>query len=425
LLLNLSWAVEAPVRADMSRFEFPREAADVSRSGRTTGDRAPFLAFVQDEASEAALRGGLAEWGGAIALRRGGIAAAIKALQREATPYVLLVDIAGVDDPLGQLEALAGICTPDVRVLVVGDNAEISFYRQITRELGVAEYLHKPLTRDNTARFFGPFLAGGTTETDTTRRGGQVISVCGARGGVGSTTVAVHLAMHLAEVSRSHVMLLDLHLRRGTTGLMFGLRPPPGLRVALEDPDRVDGLFLERCAVSIGERLKLLAAEEPMDALPKPSIEGVTGLLGLLRLRFNYVVVDLQMPPGPAERAVLAASRLMLTVMGPDVASIRDTISARKLVSGGSARMMTVLNRDGLPGGLKRKHVIEGLGAAPDVTIADLPKLMPRAANLGRPAMAHSAALLRSLAPVTEEIAAVHAAAARPNLLTRLIGARA
>lgn len=413
------------MRPDFPRHEFPREAADLSRGSRVGGDRAAFLAFVQDEASEAAIRGGLADWGGGVALRRGGIATAIKALEREATPHVLLVDIAGIDDPVEQLEALAGICTPDVRVLVVGDNTEISFYRQLTRELGVAEYAHKPLTRDGTARLFGPFLAGGATESDATRRGGQVVSVCGARGGVGSTTVAVHLAMHLAEVSRGHVVLLDMHLRRGTTGLMFGVRPPPGLRVALENPERVDGLFLERCAVPIGDRLKLIAAEEPMDAIPTPSIEGVAGLIGLLRQRFNYVVVDLRMPPGPTERAVLAASRLLLTVMAPDVASIRATIAARKLVSGGAARMMTVLNRDGLTGGLKRKHVIEGLGTAPDVTIADLPKLLPRAANLGRPALAHSAALRRALAPVTEEIAAVHTAAPRAGLLARLLGGSA
>lgn len=418
------------MRADGRRFEFPREAADLPRGGRAGGDRmggdrAPFLAFVQDDASEAALRGGLAAWGGGVALRRGGIATAIKALEREATPHVLLVDVSGVEDPIGQLEKLAGICTPDVRVLVLSDNTEIGFYRQLTREMGVAEYAHKPLTRDNAAHLFGPFLAGGAGGSDPTRRGGQVVAVCGARGGVGSTTVAVHLAMHLAEASRGHVMLLDMHLRRGTTGLMFGVRPPPGLRVALEDPDRVDGLFLERCAVSIGERLKLLAAEEPLDAMPAPTVEGVAGLLGLLRQRFNHVVVDLRMPPGPTERAVLASSRLMLTVMGPDVASIRDTIAARKLVSGSNARMMTVLNRDGLPGGLKRKHVIEGLGAAPDVTIADLPKRLPRAANLGRPALAHSAALRRALAPVTEEIAAVHTAVARPGVLARLIGSRA
>ncbi|MGK7862850.1 AAA family ATPase [Falsiroseomonas sp. E2-1-a4] len=409
------------------RGDLPREAADQARGGGRAagagrGDRAPFLAFVQDEASEAAIRGGLAAFGGGLAVRRGGIATAIKALEREATPLVLLVDIAGIDDPMEQLEALAGICTPDLRMLVLGDNSEISFYRQLTRDLGVAEYVHKPLTRDGAERLFGPFLRGGEAETEAARRGGQVVAVCGARGGVGATTVAVNLALQLADVSRGHVALLDLNLRGGTTGLMLGVRPAPGLRVALEDPERVDGLFLERCAAPIGERLKLIAAEEPMDAMPQPTIEGVAGLLGLLRQRFNYVVVDLPMPPGPAERAVLAASRLMLLVMGPDVAGIRDAIAARKLAAGGAARMMTVLNREGLPGGLKRKHILEGLGATPEVTIPDLPKLLPRAANLGKPAL--NAVLRRALAPVTEEVAAVHSGPVRTGLMARLFGGR-
>jgi pilus assembly protein CpaE len=405
------------------RAEILREAADLARGSRAGGERAPFLAFVQDEASEAAIRGGLADWGGGIATRRGGIVTAIKALEREATPRVLLVDVSGCDDPIGQLEALAAICTPDVRVLVLGDNGEIGFYRQLTRELGVAEYVAKPLTRDIAARVFGPYLMGGEAGA-TSQRGGQLVSVCGARGGVGTTTVAVQLALELAEVSRGHVVLLDLHLRSGTTALMLGLKPAPGLRVALEDPERVDGLFLERCAVTIGERLKLLAAEEPLDSAPTPSVEGVAGLLALLRQRFNHVVVDLRTPPGPVERAVLAASRLMLLVTTPDVAGLRGAVAARKLVAAGPARMMTVLNRDGMPGGLKRKHVLEGLGAAPEVIIPDLPRVLPRAANLGRPALARSAALRRALAPAIEEVAAVHAGGAKRGLLARLVGGR-
>jgi pilus assembly protein CpaE len=77
-----------------------------------------------------------------------------------------------------------------------------------------------------------------------------------------------------------------------------------------------------------------------------------------------------------------------------------------------------------MPGGLKRKHVLEGLGAAPEVIIPDLPRVLPRAANLGRPALARSAALRRALAPAIEEVAAVHAGGAKRGLLARLVGGR-
>ena len=111
--------------------------------------------------------------------------------------------------------------------------------------MGVAEYVHKPLTRDHVTRLFVPQIAGVTMDASASR-GGSVIAVCGARGGVGTTTVAVNLALQLTAATRGHVALLDLHLRQGTTALMLGVKPIGGLRIALEQPERADALFLDR-----------------------------------------------------------------------------------------------------------------------------------------------------------------------------------
>jgi pilus assembly protein CpaE len=391
------------------------------------GDRPACIAFVSDEASEAALRGGLPDMLGSLQFRRGDIRTATRALEREPTPIVLLVDIAGVADPVHAIEALAAVCTPDVRVLVLGDQTEIGFYRQLTRDLGVAEYVHKPLTRDTVARLLGPQLAGeaAAAAAEVANRGGQVVAVCGVRGGCGATTVAVNLALQLAETSRGHVALLDLHLRGGTTGMMLGVRPGTGLRVALEEPDRVDALFLDRAGIPIEDRLRLIAADEPMDSLPQPGEVGVRRVLEMLRHRSNYVVVDLPMPPGPAERIVLAAARHCLLVLGPDIAGIRDALAMRKLIgTAGSSRATTVLNRAGLPGGLKQKLIEEGLGVPPDVVIPDLPRQLPRAANLGRPALRESPALRRALAPLMREVAMVPDTQAASSLFGWILGRR-
>jgi pilus assembly protein CpaE len=111
-------------------------------------------------------------------------------------------------------------------------------------------------------------------------------------------------------------------------------------------------------------------------------------------------------------------------VLGPDVAGIRDALALRKLAATtGTARVTTVLNRAGLPGGLKPKLIEEGLGAAPEVVVPDLPRQLPRAVNLGRPALRDSPALRRALAPLMREITAIQAEAA-PSLLARLLGRR-
>jgi pilus assembly protein CpaE len=81
---------------------------------------------------------------------------------------------------------------------------------------------------------------------------------------------------------------------------------------------------------------------------------------------------------------------------------------------------MMVLNRAAAPGVLKTLLVEEGLGAKPDVVIPDLPKQLPRAANLGRPALPESAALQRALAPLTQEISGIEQRRKGSGLLGRL-----
>ncbi|WP_137178725.1 pilus assembly protein CpaE [Roseomonas sp. AR75] len=383
-------------------------ATNLATRSNETGatDRIEVLAFLSDEQSEAALRGGLGAMVEDLQVRRGAVAAAIRAMEREPTPKVLIVDVAGMEDPTPQLEALASVCEPDVRVLVVGDRDDLPLYRRLTHDLGVHEYIYKPLTRDHVARLFGPAIAGAVVERETSSRGGRVVSVLNARGGSGATTVAANLALEISSITRSHVALVDLHLRGGTIGLSLGVKPGSGLRIALEHPDRVDALFLERAAIPVGDRVRVIAAEEPMDAAPMASAESVKRLLELLRHRFNTIVVDLRSPPGGVEKAVLAQSRQVLVTFGPDVAGVRDALALKRLVlaQGAGAHPLLVLNRLGIPGGLTLPLVEEGLGGRPDCVLPWQPKQILRALNLGKPANAASPALKRALAPLVREV---------------------
>ena len=384
-------------------------------------DRLAVLAFATDEASEAALRGGLSTVTDSLQTRRGDLRACMRALEREGTPHVLVVDVSSESDPLRTLDGLAGVCSPDMRLLVIGERNDVGFYREITRDVGAAEYLYKPITRDNVSRVFGPHVQG-LLAPQQQERGGRVITVCGARGGVGATTIAVNLAVHLAETTRGHVALLDLHLHRGTAAMMLGVQPGAGLRVALEQPDRADALFLDRVAIPVGERLRVLGAAEPFDSEPAITQAGIERLLNLLRARFNTIIVDLPLPPTGPERYVLAAARQRIVVLAPDLASIRDTVAAQQLAAGlnGSSPTLLVLNRANMAGGLKLDLMRNGLGAAPDCTIPDLPAL-PRCANLGKPALHSSAPFRKALAPLAQEISG-NSALKRKGGLLRLLG---
>ncbi|MBB4361117.1 MULTISPECIES: pilus assembly protein CpaE [unclassified Bradyrhizobium] len=378
----------------------PEESTSIVTRNRIIG-------FVNDELSAAALRKGLE--GANLSIRRGTIRNAIRMLETDTDLFALVVDISGIDDPFTELERLAGVCPPDVRVAVIGDNREITFYRELL-ELGLTEYLPRPLTRDLVLDKLRPKLLGDVAANQIDR-GGHVVSICGAQGGAGATSIAINLALQLAETTKAKVALLDLHLQGGEAAVMLGVRPGPGLRIALENPTRADTLFLERAAIEVNERVCLVSADEDLDAQLEITEAGIRHVLGLLRQRFNYIVVDVPVPFPPSIYPVIALSRHVMVLLESEVTGLRNAHALRTAVINiaGKDRVFTLLNRAGRPGGLPRAAVVKALGAEPDIVVPDLGKGMTEALNLGIPALKHVRKLRRHLAPIVREISGVAA----------------
>jgi len=166
--------------------------------GLKLGERAALLGFITDADSETAIQDGLSELVPSFQLKRASIRQATAMLRKMPSPEVLIVDISGEDAPLAALHDLSEVVEPSTRVLVVGDRADMNFYRSLTRDLGVGEYLYKPLAKEMVARMFGPACAARPVTTGALQ-GGRIVAVTGACGGVGATTVAANLAFYLGE----------------------------------------------------------------------------------------------------------------------------------------------------------------------------------------------------------------------------------
>ncbi|MBN8956104.1 MAG: AAA family ATPase [Rhizobiales bacterium] len=373
----------------------PEDAASVVARNR-------IICFVNDEISATALRKGLE--GSNVSINRGTIRNAIRLLETDTDLFALVADISGIEDPFTELERLASVCPPDVRVALIGESREITFYRGLM-EIGITEYLPRPITRDIVLDELRPRLLGDVAPGPADR-GGHVISICGAQGGAGATSVAINLALQLAETTKAKVALLDLHLQAGETAVMLGVQPGPGLRIALENPMRADTLFIERAAIEVNERVSLISADEDLDVQLQITEAGVRHVLGLLRQRFNYIVVDVPVPFPPSIYPVIALSRHVLVLLEPEVTGLRNAHALRAAVTSiaGQDRVFTLL---------------KALGAEPDMIIPDLGKRMTEAVNLGIPALKHVSRLRRHLAPIVREITGV--GAGRKGWLRRLL----
>ena len=373
-------------------------------------ERQAVLAFVSDAAVESALRDGLSELlNEPLEIRRGGIRAAVAALQRAASPRVLVVDVSGEEQPLTALGKLSEVVEPHVVVLVIGEASDLDFYRAVTRGLGVAEYLARPVTRDTIARHFGPLALGEAPAAEGVV-GGRLLTVTGVRGGVGATTVAVNLAWHFGLVAHRHTVLLDPNVQTGTAAFMLNIQPGSGLRIALEAPERIDALLAERAAQPVADRLHVLAAEEKLGPSPSCAPGAAEQLLEALRRRYNFIVADVPFAPVMVYRDLLDAAYQRILVMEPSLAAVRDTLRLTALPSGPAQtrRPVVVLNRVGRPGGLTRRQVEDALQLKVDLVIPDLPRLLGTAATLGEPAVARAGAFRTAINDLARQVAFTH-----------------
>ncbi len=377
-------------------------------------NRAAMLAFATDAETEAVLRDALtAELADGAEIRRGGLEDAARTLQRNPSPHVLLVDISGHAQPLTALTELSQLVEPDVRVLAIGDREDLTLYRGLTHGLGVLEYLFKPLTREMVAQHFGPII---TRQNPGARllSGGRVVTVTGVHGGVGATTVAANLAWYLAERARRHTLLLDGDLYGGAAAMLLSVKPRPGLRVALENPDRVDELFIDRTAQAVGERLFVLSGEGKLADAPPLANGALPRVLEILRRRYKFLICDAPFPGSLIGREMFEAAHQRVLVTEPSVAGARDAL--RYLATPQSPNVtgapLLVLNMAGLKGSLSVSQFEGAIGRKPDLVIPHLGGVLREAANLGEPAAARHRAFARAMQSLAFRAGSVSAAEA-------------
>lgn len=305
------------------------------------------------------------------------------------TPEIILVDLSGEEQPMNAVMELADAVEAGTTVLAIGDIQNVSFYRTVTKGMGIKEYLPKPLSAASIEHHFLPVIANLNHHAPA-QRGGRMVAVTGARGGVGATTVATNLAWFIGTALHRHTALLDGELHTGTVALNFNLHFNNGLSVALKSPERVDPLLLERSMQEAGERLHVLAAQEPLanDSDYKPGSAGT--LVQALRARYNFVVSDTGSGVGPFTRDLFFIAEQRIIVLDPSTVAIRNLEKLLTLPGGPSQspRTLLVLNKAGTAGGLSQSYMERIMGLRFDAVIPDLPRIVPKTTQFGTQAAA-------------------------------------
>ena len=362
--------------------------------------------FVRDPQTESVLRQSLCDLNVEnVESHSGDAKSAAKFFAKAKSPDVLVVDISSLSDPISCMSELAQVCDPGTHVLVVGEQNDIHFYRDI-KNLGIAEYFPKPLARDVLNRTFSEIIIPNAAPSAP--RHGKLMFVVGVRGGCGATTLAAMAAWEMSETMRRRTLLLDLSLQCGDAALLLNTSPAYALREAFEFPERVDKLYLERATKQVTPRLDLLAALEPLTQSVEVDPGSAAMLLDKLVSRYRNVLVDLPANVAIKLKDILQIPSTCLFVSGAGLSSARDLARWYELLGPNTAERHTVhvLNHPHAHGGLSVEEFTKVCGRAPDVVVP-YDRDIAVAATLGIEAMKRCKGFKRRLDPVLASLTGV------------------
>ena len=360
----------------------------------------------------------------------GSITEATAFLKDNPSPRVLLVELSPQGEPAAQLDQLADVVNPATKVIVLGTTDTLSFYHWLM-ELGIHEYLLAPLTANKLGAALEKGNIAQIPAVSTAVPLTKMVGVIGARGGVGTTTIATNLAALFAEEYSVNTGLIDLDPYFGSVALGLDLEPGRGMRDALEKPERIDGLFLDRVMIRPQPNLSIMSAEEPLHEIALPHASTGPMLFAALASKFNVIVADVPRQMNPLTRHVLAHADMLVIVAEPQLMDLRDALRIRDYVVEQLKRPapLLLINRDGI-GGERSQLSIHDLtkhyGAAPVGTIPLLPEAFGASAEgtllIRQPKLAQALAPLHTLISRVGDFAATSSSVAekKTGLFSRL-----
>lgn len=314
----------------------------------------------------------------------GGIPAAVRQFQNQSTPNLLLVETTGAPDAvIASLGALAEVCQPDTKVVVIGQVNDVLLYRELIRQ-GVSEYLVAPVTPLQLVQTIASLY-----HSEKAAPVGRVVAFIGAKGGTGSSTIAHNCAWKISREAGVETAIVDLDLAYGTAALDFNIDAAGGLLEALAQPERVDELFLDRLLIKIGDKLSLLCGPGGVDREVHIEAHAVETILTAMRGSMPQLVVDVPNVWAPwVKFTLLHADQIVLTAE-PELASLanaRAIVEMLKQSRPNDPPPTVVLNKVGT---LKRPEIspadfAKALGAEVATIIPFDPQSFGNALNNGK-----------------------------------------
>lgn len=186
---------------------------------------------------------------------------------------------------------------------------------------GCSEYLIKPIDREQLLEALA--RVGGRRKEKREQVAGQVLAFLSAKGGTGATTLAIHLAAHLAQAKKT--LLVDLHPDLGDASIFLALAKHQYHFYDLaENTHRLDAEFLQGFVVRHPTGLEVLPAPDGVETARHVGSEALQHIMEFLRVQYNFVVVDCSPGLNEETMAMIDLADYLYLVATPEIPSLRN-----------------------------------------------------------------------------------------------------
>jgi pilus assembly protein CpaE len=321
-----------------------------------------------------------------LTIHMGGIAKAIDHFQTASTPNLIVLEtLASGAEIFAKLGELAEVCDPSTKVVIIGKINDIILYRELIKQ-GVSEYIVRPHSPLQIIKTVADLYVDPSAPPI-----GKTMAFVGARGGVGSSTIAHNIGWCTAEEFKSDTVILDLDLPFGTASLDFDQEASAGLVEALSSPERLDDVLLDRLLQKHTDRLSLFTAPSMLDRDFDLDDQAYETVLDVVRGTAPTIVVDVpHMWTTWSKRILMTADEIVITAT-PDLASFRNTKNLIDILGAArpnDAAPTLIINQfDPKTSAVQADQFAEHVGIKPAQVIQWDPQLFGAAATNAAPIM--------------------------------------
>lgn len=276
---------------------------------------------------------------------------------------LVLVDIRGdASSAMGTIERMRD-ASPNASIFVIALDAEPNLILESMRA-GANEFFTWPPPEET---FHGAIRRTSARQATAqgARSGATTLVFFGAKGGAGTTTLAVNTGVEIARLTKRSTIIVDLKPGLGEVALFLGMRPRYTLLDALDNLHRLDREFLRELVVKHKSGLDILSGSDQFERPGAADGGAIEEVFRLLARQYEHILIDAGSQINSVTVAALYTADTMFLVANPDVPSVRNAqrlLERVRQLGACGERVRVLLNRAAEPLPIPAKQIEGALG---------------------------------------------------------------